>query len=90
MKFRLGGDHGLNILAANSPSPGQVGCPAGTPVTAVETTSTAGAGTLTYDAATDAYNYVWKTESNWSGTCWTFNMTLADGSPHKATFRFVR
>jgi hypothetical protein len=56
----------------------------------VETTSTAGAGTLTYDAATDAYNYVWKTESNWSGTCWTFNMTLADGSPHKATFRFVR
>jgi lysophospholipase L1-like esterase len=90
MKFRLGGDYGLNILAPGSPASAQVECPADTPITAMEPTSTAGAGSLTYEAATDTYNYVWKTETSWSGTCRTFTMTLNDGSSHDATFRFVR
>ena len=90
MKFRLGGDYGLNILAPGSPASAQVECPADTPITAMEPTSTAGAGSLTYEAATDTYNYVWKTETSWSGTCRTFTMTLNDGSSHDATFRLVR
>lgn len=53
-------------------------------------TSTAGAGTLSYDVATQTYNDVWKTEDSWAGSCRTFNMTLNDGSSHQAMFRFVR
>lgn len=53
-------------------------------------TTTAGAGSLSYDAATDTYSHVWKTETGWAGTCRTFSMTLNDGSSHQATFRFVR
>ena len=90
MKFKLGGDHGLNVIAAGSPTSVQVECPADTPISAIETTNTAGAGSLTYDAATGTYNYVWKTETNWAGTCRTFNLVLDDGTPHRAVFRFVR
>ena len=90
MKFRLGGDDGLNIHDPGAPPSAQDECPADPPITAMEPTSTAGAGSLTYEAATDTYNYVWKTETSWSGTCRTFTMTLNDGSSHDATFRFVR
>lgn len=49
-----------------------------------------GAGTLSYDAAAQTYNYVWKTEGSWSGTCRSFDMTLNDGSSHETMFKFLR
>ena len=49
-----------------------------------------GTAPLTYDAATQRNNYVWKTQDSWAGTCRTFDMTLNDGSSHQAIFRFVR
>lgn len=67
-----------------------VECSAKIPVSAVEPTSTAGAGTLSYEGATQTYNHVWKTEDSWAGICRTFNMTLNDGSAHHARFKFVR
>lgn len=57
---------------------------------AVQETSTAGAGTLSYGPSNQTYSYVWKTDSAWSGTCRTFNMALDDGSVHQSTFRFIR
>lgn len=90
MKFSLGGDYGLDVVAAGSPTSFRVECPANTSVSVVEATTTAGAGSLSYDAASGTYNYVWKTESNWAGTCRTFDMTLNDGTSHQAMFRFVR
>jgi hypothetical protein len=90
MKFGLGGDFGLGILPAGSPTSARVECPSSTPVVAVEATTTAGNGSLSYDAETQSYNYVWKTDAGWAGTCRTFDLTLDDGSSHKATFRFVR
>lgn len=64
-----------------------VECPASMPVSAVEPTSTDGAGSC--DAAAQLYNYVWKTEHSWAGTCRTFDMTLNDGSSHQAMFGFA-
>lgn len=90
MKFTLGGDYGLNILKSGSPTSVRVECPANTPVSAVEPTSAPGAGTLSYDAAAQTYNYVWKTEGSWSGTCRSFDMTLNDGSSHQTMFKFLR
>ncbi len=90
MKFSLGGDYGLGIIQAGSPTSVRVECPTNTPVSAVQETSTAGAGTLSYDPSNQTYNYVWKTDSAWSGTCRTFNMALDDGSVHQSTFRFIR
>ncbi|MGI9076212.1 MAG: PxKF domain-containing protein [Gemmatimonadaceae bacterium] len=43
---------------------------------------------LTYDAASDQYNFVWKTSTTWAGTCRQFDLRLADGSVHRANFQF--
>lgn len=51
MKFSLGGDYGLSVIKAGSPTSVQVVSPVNTPVSAVEVTATPGAGSLTYDAA---------------------------------------
>ena len=88
VKFSLGGDQGLNIFAAGSPSSVQVACDTALPVDAVEETETAGSSFLVYDAATDRYKYVWKTENSWKNTCRQLTMTLRDGTVHVAIFKF--
>ena len=35
----------------------------------IEQTATAGASGLQYDAASNQYTYVWKTEKAWAGRC---------------------
>lgn len=90
MKFSLGGDYGMNIINSGSPTSVQVECPAGAPISAVAETTTPGAGSLSYYPPSGSYNYVWKTDTAWAGTCRTFDLALDDGSSHKATFRFVR
>jgi hypothetical protein len=51
---------------------------------------TAGSSSLSYDAATDRYNYVWKTDKAWAGTCRQLVMKLTDGTEYKANFRLTR
>jgi len=86
VKFSLGGDRGLGILAGGSPSSVQTACDGGA-VQPIETTTTSNSG-LTYDAATDTYTYVWKTDKAWAGSCRTLNVALSDGTVHTASFRF--
>ncbi len=88
LKFSLSGNKGLNIFATGSPNSVQIGCTSGDPVNSVEETLTAGSSTLTYDAASDRYHYVWKTESAWKNTCRQLNVVLNDGSTHSAKFKF--
>ena len=88
LKFGLGGDYGLSILASGSPSSVQVSCDTQAELDEVEVTSAAGSSTLTYDATSGLHNYVWKTEKSWAGTCRRLSLTLDDGSLHQALFRF--
>jgi hypothetical protein len=88
VKFSLSGNKGLSIFAANSPVSGVIDCgSAGTPVD-ITGTVTAGGSSLSYDASSDQYNYVWKTESSWAGTCRQLVLTLNDGTVHQANFKF--
>jgi uncharacterized repeat protein (TIGR01451 family) len=87
-KFSLSGNKGLNIFAANSPNSVQIACDSGAPISEVEETSTAGSSSLTYDASSDRYHYVWKTESSWKNTCRQLNVVLNDGTTHSALFKF--
>jgi hypothetical protein len=87
VKFSLGGNQGLNILAAGYPVSQQVNCSSTAPIDAVEETTTANQG-LTYDAGANQYNYVWKTQKSWAGTCRQFTLRLSDGSDHLALFKF--
>ena len=59
-------------------------------VDAIEQTVTSGNSSLSYDAATDTYTYVWKTEKSFAGTCRAFTVALTDGTTHTANFKFVR
>jgi hypothetical protein len=89
MKFSLAGDQGLDILAAGYPTVQQVDC---------QTTSQligdpsaikpAGKSGLSYDPLTGWYNYVWKTDKAWVGTCRALTIQLSDGTRHVAYFRF--
>jgi hypothetical protein len=87
VKFSLGGDRGLDIFAAGSPSSTAVTC-GDLAVDALEVTVTAGSSDLAYDAATDTYTYVWKTNKNWTG-CRQLVLVLTDGTEHRANFTFT-
>ena len=88
MQFQLGGNQGLNIIAAGYPTAIQISCTTGAPVNTSTLTDTAGSSGLQYDPMTGTYTYVWKTRKSWSGTCQQFTLTLNDGSSHLADFQF--
>ncbi len=88
VKFSLSGYKGLNIFAPNSPSSGEVACNSSDPAVILENTVNAGGSSLSYDASSDQYVYVWKTDSSWAGTCRQLVVQLSDGSIHRADFRF--
>ena len=85
VKFSLGGDQGLNILAAGYPVSQQVACSTSVPIDQIEETITANQR-LTYSGG--QYNYVWKTDKSWSGTYRQFTLRLIDGTDHVALFSF--
>jgi hypothetical protein len=95
VKFKLGGDYGTRIFAnsteVNAGTPTSATAACGTNATdVVEETSTAGSSSLSYDASTGEYNFVWKTDSAWAGKCRTFSLNLKDGSNHVVSFQFTK
>jgi hypothetical protein len=88
VKFSLSGNKGLNILAAGYPVSQQIACTDGAPIDTIEETVTAGGSSLSYDATTGHYIYVWKTNKAWAGTCRILVVRLNDGTEHTAVFRF--
>jgi CSLREA domain-containing protein len=88
VKFSIGGNFGLNLFAAGYPASGPIPCEATEAGSTIEETVTAGGSTLTYDAATGRYSYVWKTDKAWKDTCRIFVLRLVDGSQYMAKFRF--
>ncbi len=93
VKFSLGGDKGLDIFAkaadgSRFPKSRAMACDSTDPVDAIEQTVSAGASGLTYDAATDRYTYVWKTQKAWTG-CRQLVVKFDDGTVHRANFKLV-
>jgi hypothetical protein len=88
VKFSLGGNYGLNIFATGNPKSGPITCGVADAITNLETTLTAGSSSLSYDAGSNTYHYVWKTDKAWAGTCRQLVVGLADGSLHRANFKF--
>jgi hypothetical protein len=88
IKFSLGGDHGLEIFDPGHPKVQRVDCVSGAATNEVTETETAGHSSLTYDAASGTYHYVWKTDKAWAGTCRRLVLGLDDSSDHAVEFRF--
>jgi hypothetical protein len=90
VKFSLAGNFGLNIFTANYPASQQVACNSSDPLDAIEVTVTAGSSNLSYDATTNQYTYVWKTDKAWANTCRQLHVKLSDGSDHIVDFKFTK
>jgi hypothetical protein len=88
VKFSLSGNKGLNIFAAGYPLSQAIACNFTGNASDIEETVTAGSSSLSYDAATDIYTYVWKTDKAWKGTCRQLIVRLNDGTDHIAHFKF--
>lgn len=87
--FRLGGDHGLDILASGSPQSSPHACTPGAPEDKVEATVKISKSKLTYQPRPDKYLYFWATQASWRGECRELVLRLSDGSEHRALFRFT-
>jgi extracellular elastinolytic metalloproteinase len=96
LRFSLGSDQGLDILASNSPFSRQVDCttlavvsegPDITPRARPINTVAAGGSGLTVNGA-GVYRYGWKTMEEWFGTCRELVLTRTDGVQHRAFFHF--
>jgi hypothetical protein len=90
VKFSLAGNQGLNIFATGFPTSAKIPCNATSPQDMIEETVTAGGSSLSYDSLTDRYNYVWKSDKAWGGSCRMLTVKLADGNPHTALFNFTK
>ncbi len=88
VKFSLAGYQGLGIFAAGYPASGMVACDANEPGTVIEETVNAGGSSLSYDPGSGRYNYVWKTNKAWKGTCRILIARFIDGTDHYAKFKF--
>ncbi|PYL45937.1 MAG: hypothetical protein DMF40_14250 [Verrucomicrobia bacterium] len=88
VKFSLGGNQGLDILAAGYPKSQTIPCDSTAPVDGIEQTVAAGGSSLSYDSTSGLYTYVWKTDKSWVGTCRQLVVTLKDGTAHRANFTF--
>lgn len=90
LKFSLGGNKGLAILAAGYPRSALVACGGGGDPSNIVPTVGAGQSPLTYDPVTRQYSYEWKTDRQWANSCRELQLKLIDGSTHYARFRFTR
>jgi hypothetical protein len=87
-RFSLGGDQGLSIFSPGYPSSRPASCTTAALSDPIEETVSAGNSSLSYDAASDTYAYVWKTNKGWAGTCRVLTVGLDDGTQHLAYFKF--
>jgi hypothetical protein len=89
VKFGLGGDKGMNIFAAGYPISQVIPCDSSALVDGIEQIDSPGASGLSYDAATQTYHYVWKTEKSWTG-CRQLVVKFTDGSYARANMKFTK
>jgi hypothetical protein len=90
VKFSLASNQGLDIFAADSPQSKRIGCDGSSSFDPVEETVSASASGLKYDSATQTYQYVWKTDKAWAGTCRELNVRLNDGTDDLVDFKFLK
>lgn len=90
VKFSLGGNQGLSIFDAGYPKSQAIACDSTAAVDGIEETVTAGSSSLSYDAKSDQYIYVWKTDKAWAGACRQLVVRLNDLSYHRANFKFTK
>jgi len=90
VKFSLGYNAGLGILAPGFPQIKPLACSATATVDPIETTVSVDSPTLSYDATSGQYTWVWKTPKDYAGSCKRLVLRFTNGSDHIADFKFTK
>jgi hypothetical protein len=90
VKFSLGGDRGLDIFVGAGPYSQRVTCDSSAPLDAIETVVSAGASSISFDAGSGRYQFTWKTQKAWAGTCRTLTLHFVDGTTRTTVFSFKK
>jgi probable HAF family extracellular repeat protein len=94
VKFSLGGDMGFNVFAKDQsgsyPKSGSIACEPNANADTIEQTVNAGSSSLSYDASTGRYTYVWKTDKTWQNSCRQMMLKFKDGTEHAVAFQFTK
>ena len=88
LKFSLGGFKGVDIFAPGYPISVQADCSTWAALDGGIPALNPGGSSLSYDPLTDQYNFVWKSDKSWAGTCRMVVVKLVDGTEHVALFSF--
>ncbi|MGZ4139916.1 MAG: PxKF domain-containing protein [Actinomycetota bacterium] len=82
--FSLDGITDVSVVTALTSAPAACdGSGATGPATSVSMN-----GALRYDRPSDRFNFVWKTDKSWAGTCRLLEIGLNDGTTHTLLFNF--
>lgn len=87
VKFSLGGFRGSGVLDGQ-PSFQRTNCVSGAAIGAA--IPAVSAEPFAYDAATDSYRFVWKTDKAWATWCGTLTVALDDGTSETLAVRFTK
>jgi hypothetical protein len=87
IRFSLGGDQGLGVLAG-TPQFQRTDCT--TSATIGSPVAASASEPFSYDARSQTYKFVWKTQKPWAGWCGTLTVALADGTWHDVAVVFKR
>lgn len=85
VKFDIGGDYGLNVLAAGYPMSQKINCNTLQPIGAADSTNSQNGLKVNNH---DRYRYDWKTRNQWDDTCRQFILKFTDGMEQTAYFKF--
>jgi WD40-like Beta Propeller Repeat len=87
LRFKLGGNQGLGILASSYPRSHKISCDSAANDQGDDAQTS---GSLSYDPKSQRYSYAWKTSKAWAkpAICRQFVLRLNDGSAHRANFQF--
>ena len=89
VRFSLNGFHGRDVLAAGSPQVAEVECGAGAePAVGEPARLVGGRRPVRWSRRAHSYLLLWRTRRSWAGGCRQFLLGLADGTVHRAEFRF--
>lgn len=86
--FTMNGDQGLDLFEDGYPASREIDCETGDAIGDLEPTDTPSNSSLSYDDATDRYNYPWKTSRSWSGSCRQLVLDFGDDITFVASFDF--
>jgi hypothetical protein len=87
VKFGLGGDHGLDVLQGGAATSAVITCSAGIVDTVEVPVVNPGSSEFTFDPLTGLYQFNWKTDKAWAGSCRRLFVRLDDGTVHTADFQ---